>query len=77
MHCPRCGVELTIYEEYGGTKWLYRQYPCPRCRVVWDWASKIVKGVGEANRWKLEECHAWESVGIPIIKEHNKSTLRR
>lgn len=72
MHCPRCGMELTIFEEHRGTKWLYRQYPCPRCRVVWDWASKIRYHLPEQNYWKLEECKAWKAVGLPIIEEHRK-----
>lgn len=67
MHCPRCGMELTIYQEQMGSKWLYRMYPCPKCKVIWDWASRLRGG---DNYWKLEECRAWEAVGIPIIKEY-------
>lgn len=68
MHCPRCGTELTIHQEQRGYKWLYRMYPCPRCKVIWDWAS-LIRG---DNYWKLEECKAWEAVGIPIIEEYYK-----
>ncbi|GAI81041.1 unnamed protein product [marine sediment metagenome] len=67
MHCPRCGIELTIYEEKMGIKWLYRFYPCPKCAVVWDWKSKIRGG---ENYWQLSECKAWDAVGIPIIKDY-------
>lgn len=69
MHCPRCGTELTIFEEHMGTKWLYRQYPCPRCKVVWDWASRIRNNFPDQNYWKLEECRAWEAVGLPILRQ--------
>jgi hypothetical protein len=73
MHCPRCGTELTIYEEHKGYRWLYRQYPCAKCKVVWDWASLIRHRFPDENRWKLEECRAWEVVGIPIIEEYYKT----
>lgn len=64
MHCPRCGDWLNIYHEHRGYRWLYRMYPCPHCKVIWERASRTR---GE-NYWKIEECRAWEAVGIPIIE---------
>ena len=69
IYCPRCGAELKIYQEQMGYRWLYRMYPCSVCEVVWDWKSLIKKKVGEGNRWGLEECPAWKSVGLEILKE--------
>ena len=64
MYCPRCGTELKIYGECGkGYKWIYRQYPCPKCNLVWDWASNL------EDYWKVEECRAWSLIGEDILKE--------
>lgn len=71
MYCPRCGDKLTIFEEIQGSKWLYRMYPCQRCKVIWDWASKMKYQPPEENCWKLKECRAWESVGLEILKDAN------
>jgi len=70
MYCPRCGVELKIFHENHGHRWLYRMYPCPQCKVIWDWSSKIRhNNPREGNYWRLEECGAWEVVGLPILEE--------
>lgn len=70
MYCPRCGDELKIYQEQKGTRWLYRMYPCPRCKVIWDWASRMFNvPITSDKYWKLEECKAWKAVGIPILEE--------
>ena len=66
MYCPRCGEHLTIYSESHGYSWLYRQYVCKKCKLIWDWASRI-RG---DNFWRIEECKAWEAVGLDIIKEY-------
>lgn len=77
IYCPRCGAELDIYEEQKGYllasgQWLYRMYPCSHCKIVWDWASKIRYQAPEENYWKLEECRAWEAVGILILQEQSE-----
>jgi len=45
-------------------------YPCPRCKVIWDWASRMFNlRITDEKYWKLEECKAWKAVGIPILEE--------
>lgn len=71
MHCPRCGDELKIFEESKGYRWLYRMYPCQRCKVIWNLALRMfnLRTTEDRYYWKLEECRAWKAVGIPILEE--------
>lgn len=72
MYCPRCGDKLTIYDENRpGYRWLYRQYICLQCKTIWNWASDILRvNSWNESTWKIEESHAWNAVGIPILEEH-------